>query len=182
MLDKLKENIILENIEISEPLDIHSLTGNSSVDFNIIIKNSVLKSIKGEYLDYNKKVEFDNCKIESISFQGITVNNTFSIKNCEILTFVDFACSVFEPNEEYFIFENNIFNNVITFEDCDFRSPIKMINNNFIKGSDLNTVKDLGCYYPENSIIENNKGNLELTVKEEKKLWDEIQKTLPNNG
>lgn len=174
--EKITKGEVIENLTLNEDLILHHFANDFCIDFKIIIRNSNFKSIKGECIEFYEKIEFDNCKFESISFNGIVINKGFLLKNCEVSSFVDLSCSRFEPSEENFKFENNKFKNVVTFEDCDFKSAVKIIDNDFEKGTDLNTIKQLGCYYPkENSIIENNKGNLELTETEEEKLWKEIR-------
>lgn len=175
MKNKLIKGEIIDNIDFKEPLDFHDLAIDGKITSEIKIVNSRLKQVKGECLEFNSNLSFENCEIESISFHGIIINELFTLKNCIISNFMDLSGSRFEPNENHFIIANNNFNNVVTFEDCNFKSAVEIVGNNFNKGTDLNTVKQLGCYYPvKDSIINNNKGNLKLTEKEESVLWNNI--------
>jgi hypothetical protein len=172
ILHKLKSGITLDNIIFKDKLSLHSINNKESAfEKPIIIKNSDLGLLEMAYLHFNEKIELINCKIKGLHFQSIFANNGLIIKDCTITDSVDMSHSIIQKGNNEILISNNIFKEIVSFSDTDFNDKLIFSGNTFNIGCDINTEKQLCCYYSEDSIINNNVGSLNISEKEEQKQY-----------
>jgi hypothetical protein len=173
-LNKLKAGIALNNVVINN-LSFHSIMEEETINEPVVIKNSEIGFFDASIIKFKQQIKLESCKLKKIGLHGIVVDNGLIIKNCTIESSCDFSCSIIEAGQNSITLVNNFFGDIVTFEDTDFKDPIVIKDNTFQVGTDLNTVKQLQCSYPDESDVSNNTGVLGISPMEEEGHWERLR-------
>lgn len=125
--------------------------------------------------EFQDILEFDHCTFLGLAMHGTTIHNGLKIKNCNVKSYFDLSCSIIWSGNNCIDFTENVFEDLLTFEDTNFHDPLTFKNNQFFVGCDLQTEKQLRCDYPNSSLIIENEGNLKISELEQDKHWMRIR-------
>ncbi len=133
-----------------------------SKDEIVSIKYSIIKTIDFTGLDFDFEIIIENCIIENFLINSSWFKKGLKFKNNHIFNYIDYQMG--GHNLLPIIIDGCIFYDFFNFFDCQFSSDIILVNNIFIKGSNLLGNENEG--YENSFIIEpylkNNIGDLNL--------------------
>lgn len=126
------------------------------------ISNSTIKTLNFDLFEPNFKIVIENCKIENFLLHSCWFKGGLVFKNNQIKNYVDYQMG--GHNEFPMILDGNVFNDFVNFFDCQFKSKLEVVNNNFIKGSNLmgNVEEGFKNTFGDELIVSNNIGNINL--------------------
>ncbi|MCH6201544.1 hypothetical protein MMU07_18325 [Aquiflexum sp. LQ15W] len=149
----VKEN---QNLEL---LNQEDLKGHET--FNLI--NCIVNKIDliGVF-ELNAYLILENCIINNLQIHSCWFTNGLLLKNCIIKNYIDYQMG--GHNVSPIVIEGNVFMEFFNFFDCQFENRIEVVNNVFIKGTNLLGNKGEGFEnsFAEGWLAENNVGNIDL--------------------
>jgi uncharacterized protein YrzB (UPF0473 family) len=182
VLNRIKIGKELHELKISGELALHHLMSDESkIEYPLVIRNCDIEILEASVITFTQKIVLDNCNIKGLRLHGMCALNGITIKDCSIQGSSDISCCIINSKDGDIIIEGNQFGDIATFEDTNFKTTLIFRNNEFEIGTDLQTVKQLQCSYPENSDISGNTGVLNMSPEKEEDCWKRIRK-MHNNG
>lgn len=126
------------------------------------ILNSTIKTINFDLFEPNFQIIIENCKIDNFLIHSCWFKGGLLFKNNEVKNYIDYQMG--GHNELPIILDGNIFNGFVNFFDCQFYSQLEVINNTFMKGSNLlgNLEEGFKNTFNNDVILKNNIGNLDF--------------------
>jgi hypothetical protein len=149
----VKENQILELINKEDLIDHQT--------FHLI--NCIVNTIDlTGVFDLNVYLILENCIVNNLQIHSCWFKKGFLLKNCIIKNYIDYQMGGHNVNP--IIIEGNVFMEFFNFFDCQFENRIELVNNVFIKGTNLlgNRGEGFENSFVEGWLIENNLGRIDL--------------------
>ena len=136
----IKNGIPLVDKEVEGKIDLVNI---DNWDKDILIDNCIIDSFDGTVTQFEKPVvfrtsHFKDCKfLYSYFFDGII------IKDCTFDSYLDFQAGGHNKIGHPIIIENNTFLSFVSFWDCWYKGEVSICNNNFIKGTNIDSKKQM---------------------------------------
>jgi hypothetical protein len=167
----LREEKPIENVTVTEIIDLEKLLAEKSIDHNlpfefpVIFKNCYIKSLCVPLRTCTKRFSFENCVMVSVFFMGCYLIEGISIKNCTFYDDIYLFCAGGHNKPDWpVIIEDTTFYGLVDFQDAWFQGPVRITRCNFVAGTNL--LGNLGHsdsvhfdYQPE---LESNTGKLDM--------------------
>lgn len=111
--------------------------------------------------ELNVHLIVENCIINNLKIHSCWFVNGFLLKNCIVKNYVDYQMGGHNSNP--IVIDGNVFMGFVNFFDCQFESRIELINNVFIRGTNLLGNKGEGFEnsFAKGCITANNVGNID---------------------
>lgn len=171
----INQGSIIENKKFEFDIVLYELGFDMKLDKPLVFKNCEINLFDCSCFEIQDYLEFDHCALEEVSMHGTTIENGLTFKNCTIKSYFDLSCSIIWSGVNRIEFRENVFEDLLTFEDTHFHDSLTFKQNQLIVGCDLETEKQLRCDYPDSSIIIDNEGNLKISDLEQDKHWKRIR-------
>jgi hypothetical protein len=142
----------IELLDFSKLEELHSLT----------ISNCTISTINFDLFEPNFQIKIEDCKIENFLIHSCWFKGGLLFRNNEVTNYIDYQMG--GHNELPIILEGNIFNSFVNFFDCHFYAQLEVLNNSFIKGSNLlgNLQEGFKNTFGESPIFKNNIGDIDI--------------------
>jgi hypothetical protein len=140
MLSSIEAKAILEN---GTPLENSTIIGVLNLDFGndwnkkIVFENCTIENLSCIMIQFKKRITFRHCLLKKASFNFCYFLGGLTIENCSFQSYLDFEAGGHNDLEENILIKDNYFERFVNFFDCWFTGPISVINNEFIKGTNI---------------------------------------------
>jgi len=156
--DLLNAGQPLSNFYISGELVIE-ITG--TWDKEIVIENCVVEYFSGSVTEFEKSVRLINSQFKKCQFLYTYFIGGLTIENCIFDSYLDFQAGGHNKPENKISISNNNFADFVNFFDCWYTGQISLTNNNFYKGTNVESKKQL-ITFDFQPTIENNTGKINV--------------------
>jgi hypothetical protein len=150
----------LVNCRVEGTLDLYAL--ESKLEGRVVIKNCVLDKLDSPSVEFKHAVELRGSHFRACCFDSAYFLAGLTIDSCVFERQVDFEAG--GHNKAVISITNSEFREFANFFDCWFQGDVIIMNNDFMKGTNLlgNKGKAYGVSFDVEPRIGNNKGTIDI--------------------
>ena len=117
------------------------IEGNRSWKKEVVIQNCIIDCFEGNVTTFEKPVKFINTHFKDCSFIFSFFLQGFTIENCVFDKYLDFQAGGHNEIGHPIIIKNNSFLDFVNFFDCWYKGEVYIENNNFQKGTNIQSLE-----------------------------------------
>lgn len=132
-------------------------------DFNkeITFINCIIESFESVGIEFQKHIKFTNTHFKDCKFSFSYFLDGLTIENCVFDNYLDFFAGGHNQPSHTILLTKNSFSDYVNFFDCWFMSEVVIVENKFIKGTNIESKESL-ITFDTPPIISNNIGQMDL--------------------
>jgi hypothetical protein len=110
---------------------------------NIVIDNCIIDILNCTSTEFQRPVILTNTHFKDCKFLYSYFLEGLVLKNCRFDSYLDFQAGGHNNVEHSIIIENNTFLHFVSFWDCWYKGKVSVCNNNFVKGTNIESRKQM---------------------------------------
>jgi hypothetical protein len=152
---------VLRNCHIKGKLDLNEMEKKLGLD--LLFENCSFENFNSIAIEFNHPIRFVGCRFYACSFYANYFIRGLNIENCVFESHLEFQAGGHNINGTLSI-ANSKFNGFVNFCDCWYQGNVVVVNNDFVKGTNLLGNKNAPCkiQFDAEPFIENNIGKIDM--------------------
>jgi len=151
-------------IDLGKPISNVTVNGILSIEINscelkkeVTIENCVIESLKCINIMFHNQVIIRNSHLKDAAFNFSYFYGGLIIDNCRFDKYLDFEAGGHNNSGNLYLIKNSDFLGFVNFNDCWFTGDVAILNNNFLKGTNIGS-KEQYITLDQELQIQNNLG------------------------
>ncbi len=154
----IKNGTPLVGKEVEGKIDLVNIDNWEKV---IVIDNCIIDNFEGTITRFQKPICFQKSHFKDCKFLFSYFLEGLLIKDCTFDSYLDFQAGGHNKTGHPIIIENNTFLSFVSFWDCCYNGEVLICNNNFIKGTNIDSKKQM-ITFDIPPTISNNAGEINI--------------------
>lgn len=131
------------------------IIGNDKWDKEITFKNCIIEFFDGTITQFGKPVKFINTHFKKCRFTFSYFLEGLTIENCVFDDDLDFQAGGHNQIGHSISIKRNTFSGFVNFFDCSFNGDVYINNNAFLKGTNIESQKQMISFDTQPVVINN---------------------------
>lgn len=174
-IEELMINNHLKNKQVKK-LDIRDLIETEDeIRIPIKLENCEIEELNAYMLKFESKFELINCRVKKFDVYGTYFLNGLKLSKNVFEELISFMHASHGINGGKIEIEENVFKSFVDLEDSIFYNKVILKRNEFKKGTNILSEMQLHVTFNDGIEMENNNGNLALSIKEQEEIYKRLK-------